>query len=188
MRGFGRTRPSREIDKYILLHLVGDVVGLPDALGVETAVIAGHDWGAPVAWQAALLRPDRFNGVIGLSVRFMPRGQVRPTTTMPENDNSLFYQLYFHPPDVPETEFERDVRRTIQKILYSALGDAPTYPATLGEHHIRHRRHACGVADRRRPLASPAPRRRPQFRHHAAAPPPSGRRHNRRSRPCDHSI
>jgi len=125
MRGYGQTDRPEEIDKYTLLHLVGDIVGLLDALGVETAVIAGHDWGAPVAWHAALLRPDRFNGVIGLSVPFRPRGQVRPTTAMPETGTTLFYQLYFQSPGVAETEFERDVRRTIRKILYSASGDAP---------------------------------------------------------------
>ena len=125
MRGYGHTDRPEEIDKYTLLHLVGDIVSLLDALGVETAVIAGHDWGAPVAWHAALLRPDRFHGVIGLSVPFRPRGQVRPTTTMPANDTALIYQLYFQSPGVAETEFERDIRRTIRKILYSASGDAP---------------------------------------------------------------
>jgi pimeloyl-ACP methyl ester carboxylesterase len=125
MRGYGQTDRPDEIDKYTLLHLVGDVVGLLDAFGVESAVIAGHDWGAPVAWHAALLRPDRFRAVIGLSVPFRPRGQVRPTTVMPQNDNAFFYQLYFQSPGVAEREFERDVRLTVRKILYSASGDAP---------------------------------------------------------------
>jgi pimeloyl-ACP methyl ester carboxylesterase len=125
MRGYGQTGGPDEIDKYTLLHLVGDVVGLLDALGVESAVVAGHDWGAPVAWHAALLRPDRFRGVIGLSVPFVPRGQVRPTTLMPQNGNALFYQLYFQSPGVAEAEFERDVRLTVRKILYSGSGDAP---------------------------------------------------------------
>ena len=93
MRGYGQTDRPDEIDNYTLLHLVGDVVGLLDAFGVESAVIAGHDWGAPVAWHAALLRPDRFRAVIGLSVPFRPRGQVRPTTVMPQNDSAFFYQL-----------------------------------------------------------------------------------------------
>ena len=62
MRGYGQTDAPEEIDQYTLLHLVGDMVGLLDALGDEQAVIAGHDWGAPVAWHAALLRPDRFRG------------------------------------------------------------------------------------------------------------------------------
>jgi pimeloyl-ACP methyl ester carboxylesterase len=60
MRGYGRSDRPEAIDQYTLLHLVGDMVGLLDALGAEPAVIAGHDWGANVAWYAALLRPDRF--------------------------------------------------------------------------------------------------------------------------------
>src|SRR5215813_7955564 len=66
MRGYGGSDCPHEIDQYTLLHLVGDMVGLVDALGEKSAVIAGHDWGAPVAWHAALLRPDRFSAVIGL--------------------------------------------------------------------------------------------------------------------------
>ena len=61
MRGYGRTDSPEEIEKYTLLHLGGDMVGLLDGLGAETAAIAGHDWGAPVAWHAGLLRPDRFS-------------------------------------------------------------------------------------------------------------------------------
>ena len=77
MRGYGRTDRPEAIDQYTLFHLVSDMVGLLDALGEEQAVIAGHDWGALVAWHAALLRPDRFRGVIGLSVPFRPRGATR---------------------------------------------------------------------------------------------------------------
>jgi pimeloyl-ACP methyl ester carboxylesterase len=125
MRGYGGTDRPVEIEKYTLLHLVGDMVGLLDALGAERAVIAGHDWGAPVAWHAALLRPDRFRGVIGLSVPFRPRGPTVPTSAMPKTDEALFYQLYFQPPGVAEAEFERDTGETIRKVLYSASGDAP---------------------------------------------------------------
>ena len=60
---------------------VGDMVRLLDALGIERAVIAGHDWGAPVAWLAAQLRPDRFPAVIALSVPFRARGTVRPNAS-----------------------------------------------------------------------------------------------------------
>jgi len=125
MRGYGQTDRPEEIDQYTLFHLVGDIVGLLDALGIETAAIVGHDWGAPVAWLAALLRPDRFRAVAGLSVPFIPRLPMRPTQFMPQNDEALFYQLYFQSPGVAEAELERDVRRTIRSILYSASGDAP---------------------------------------------------------------
>src|SRR5512138_350066 len=73
-RGYGQTDRPEPIAAYTLLHLVGDLVGVLDALGAATAVVVGHDWGAPVAWHAALLRPDRFRAVVGLSVPFIPRG------------------------------------------------------------------------------------------------------------------
>lgn len=125
MRGYGQTDRPEAIDQYTLLHLTGDIVGLLDALNTEKAVIAGHDWGAPVAWHCALLRPDRFRAVIGLSVPFWPRYPIRPTTHMPQTDDAIFYQLYFQSPGVAEAELERDVRRSIRSILVSASGDAP---------------------------------------------------------------
>jgi epoxide hydrolase A/B len=129
-RGYGQTDRPDAIDQYSLLHLVGDIVGLLDALGAPTAVIVGHDWGAPVAWHAALLRPDRFRGVIGLSVPFRPRGATRPTTAMPQTKDAIFYQLYFQEPGVAETELERDAHDTIRRLVLGASGDARRDGAT----------------------------------------------------------
>jgi pimeloyl-ACP methyl ester carboxylesterase len=125
MRGYGGSDQPDAIDQYTLLHLVGDMVGLLDALGADQAVIAGHDWGAPVAWHAALLRPDRFRAVIGLSVPFRPRGPAPPTSAMPRRDDAQFYQLYFQTPGLAEAELERDPRETIVKLLFAASGDVP---------------------------------------------------------------
>lgn len=125
MRGYGQTDRPDKIESYTLLHLVGDMVGLLDAVDANTAVIAGHDWGAPVAWHAALLRPDRFRGVIGLSVPYRPRGSVRPTSVMPQDGDTQFYQLYFQSPGVAEADLERDVRLSIRSILWSISGDVP---------------------------------------------------------------
>jgi alpha/beta hydrolase family protein len=58
-RGYGLTDCPERVDAYTIFHLVGDVIGLLDALGEARAVVVGHDWGAPVAWNTALLRPDR---------------------------------------------------------------------------------------------------------------------------------
>ena len=132
MRGYGQTDQPAEIDQYTLLHLVGDMVGLADALGEGPAVIAGHDWGAPVAWHAALLRPDRFRAVIGLSVPYRPRGSVRPTTAMPQTDDAIFYQLYFQAPGVAEAELSQDVRSSIRRILFSGSGEGRRAHAGLG--------------------------------------------------------
>jgi epoxide hydrolase A/B len=125
MRGYGSTDRPAEIERYTLFHLVGDMVGILDALGEKTAVIAGHDWGAPVAWHCALMRPDRFRAVVGLSVPYRPRGGVMPTTVMAQNAEASFYQLYFQNPGVAETELEKDPRVSLRKILYSGSGDVP---------------------------------------------------------------
>ena len=125
MRGYGQTDQPQAIDRYTLLHLVGDMVGLLDALGEERAVIAGHDWGAPVAWLSAQLRPDRFRGVIGLSIPFRARGPVRPTTVMPQTEDAVFYQLYFQTPGVAEAEYDRNARAVFRAGLIAISGDAP---------------------------------------------------------------
>ncbi len=126
MRGYGQTDRPAEIDQYTLLHLVGDMVGLVEVMGGgPPAVIAGHDWGAPVAWHSTLLRPDRFRAVIGLSVPYRPRGSARPSTVMPQTDDAMFYQLYFQTPGVAEAELERDVRDSVRRLAFTGSGDGP---------------------------------------------------------------
>ena len=123
MRGYGKSDAPESIDQYTIFHLVGDLVGLLDALEAPSAVIVGHDWGANIAWQAARLRPDRFRAVVALSVPFRPRGPVRPTSVMPRTADAQFYMLYFQEPGVAEAELERDPRATVRNMLYGASGD-----------------------------------------------------------------
>jgi pimeloyl-ACP methyl ester carboxylesterase len=123
MRGYGKSDQPEAIDQYTIFHLVGDVVGILDALQTPRAAIVGHDWGATVAWQAALMRPDRFRAVVSLSVPFRPRAKVKPTSIMPRTENAQFYQLYFQEPGRAEAEFERDPRWTIRNMLFGASGD-----------------------------------------------------------------
>lgn len=132
MRGYGETESPVAVDQYSLLHLVGDMVGLLDALCVEKAVIVGHDWGAPVAWYAALLRPDRFRGVVGLSVPFLPLGQVYTSPQLPETADAVFYQAYFQTPGVAEAELEHDIRSTVRSLLYTLSGDFPAPQVVQG--------------------------------------------------------
>src|SRR5262250_1180939 len=132
MRGYGQTDAPAAIEAYTLLHLVGDIVGLVAALGEKAAVVAGHDWGATVAWHAALLRPDVLRAVVALSVPFQQRGSTRPTTVMPQTDEAMFYQLYFQAPGVAEAELGRDPRATVRRLLYTGSGDLPTLGAGTG--------------------------------------------------------
>ena len=124
MRGYGHTECPAAIDEYTLFHLVGDMVALLDALGEETALIVGNDWGATVAWHAAQMRPDRFRGVVAISVPMMAPPPVPPTRIFPQTDKAQLYALYFQEPGIAEVELERDIRQTLRKILFAASGDA----------------------------------------------------------------
>src|ERR1700730_16000324 len=117
MRGYGQTDRPNDIDQYSLFHLVGDMVGLVNAIGDRPAVVIGHDWGAPVAWHCALFRPDRFRAVAGLSVPYRPRGPAAPTRLIAPTDTEVFYQLYFQKEGVAESDLQRDVRETIRRVF-----------------------------------------------------------------------
>jgi pimeloyl-ACP methyl ester carboxylesterase len=124
-RGYCRTEQPPAADAYTILHLTGDIIGLMDVLGERQAVVAGHDWGAPVAWHTALLRPDRVRGVIGLSVPYRPRGSAAPIATMRARISEAFYMVYFQQPGAADAELASDIPVTFRKLLFSASGDGP---------------------------------------------------------------
>jgi pimeloyl-ACP methyl ester carboxylesterase len=127
-RGYGQTDRPQPIEAYDILHLTADIVGLIHALGQERAVVVGHDWGAPVAWHGALLRPDIFTSVVLMSVPYIQRSwsDPRPTEAMRLlAGEQQFYQLYFQEPGKAEAELEADVRTSLAMFLYAASGDAP---------------------------------------------------------------
>jgi len=117
MRGFGRTSAPADVGAYTLFDNVGDMVSLVAALGEKQAVIVGHDWGAPVAWHAAMFRPDVFTRVAGLSVPSPSRGRGLPLDTLKKNGITNFYWQYFQAPGVAEAELERDVAATMRIVL-----------------------------------------------------------------------
>ena len=125
MRGYGGTDAPEDVAAYTLLHLVGDMVGLVRALDETQAVIVGHDWGAPVAWNSALLRPDVFRAVVGMSVVFASPSRVDLLAALRQQGVKDFYIQYFQTPGVAEAELERDVEASIRRIYYSGSGDGP---------------------------------------------------------------
>ncbi len=127
-RGYGQTTRPEPIEAYHIFQLTGDIVGLVHALDEERAIIVGHDWGAPVAWHCALLRPDIFYAVVLLSVPYLQRSweDPRPTEAMQYlAGEQEFYQLYFQEPGKAEAQLEADIRRTMCMLLYAASGDPP---------------------------------------------------------------
>jgi pimeloyl-ACP methyl ester carboxylesterase len=124
MRGYGRSSAPADASLYTPLHTAGDLVGLLDALKIPSAVLVGHDWGAAHAWNAAMMRPDRFKAVFCLSVPYFPRGDVsvfeRMRKSGHQNDFYMFEQMR---PDADR--IWADAAVTIPAVLYWASSSAP---------------------------------------------------------------
>jgi pimeloyl-ACP methyl ester carboxylesterase len=125
-RGYGQSDSPEAIAAYSIFNLVGDMVGLVKALGESNAVVVGHDWGAIVAQQCALLRPDLFRALALLSVPFLARKPVRPAVLFHMATQQMnFYQEYFQEPGRVERELAENVRGALLGLYYGASGDAP---------------------------------------------------------------
>ncbi|MDG1132947.1 MAG: alpha/beta hydrolase [Pseudomonadales bacterium] len=123
MRGYGDSDKPDAIDGYNQVEVVNDIIGLIPALGYETAIVIGHDWGAPTAWSCALNHPDKVTAVGALSVPFSPRADVPPLDMLKVIfKDKFFYQLYFQEPGVGEAELEADVRVSLRKFYHMASG------------------------------------------------------------------
>ncbi|SHH30160.1 alpha/beta fold hydrolase [Streptomyces sp. 3214.6] len=124
-RGYARSEQPSDVTSYTMLHLVGDVIALIKELGEEQAILVGHDWGAPVAWTTAMLRPDVVRAVAGLSVPpILPTGLVPPSITRTQYGEG-FYQIYFQEPGVADTELAKDIPASFRRILFGASGNNP---------------------------------------------------------------
>ena len=131
MRGYGGTDKPAAVEDHTILNLVGDMVDLVRALGQETGkggecVVVGHDWGAPVAWHCALLRPDMFRAVAGLSVPFQPRRPKGPPTaamaalSKRAGLGDLYISLF--QPDDAHLPFDADPATALRKMFWSYDG------------------------------------------------------------------
>ena len=120
------------------------------ALGEEQAVVVGHDWGAPIAWNSALLRPDVFRAVVGLSVPFAPAGDARPTDAFRAMaGDEEFYIEYFQRPGPGRGRARRGRPPVAARVLLHGIRVTPRRPAR------GHRRHDPARGGDARPLRLP---------------------------------
>ena len=124
LRGYGQTDRPQALEAYDIFQLVGDLVGLVNALDEAPAVIVGHDWGAWIAPYAAVLRPDLFRAVGLLSVPFVPRRRVSQSQWEQEKfPGKVFYQAVLRSP-MAEQVLSANPRAVLQTTFWGLSGDA----------------------------------------------------------------
>lgn len=121
LRGYGATDRPDAIEDYDIVHLNGDLVGLLDALEIESAIFVGHDWGGNLVWEMPKMHRDRTAGVIGVNTPALPRAPMAPTQVFKMMFGDNFYILHFQKPGVADAGLARDVRRTFTKLMRSGV-------------------------------------------------------------------
>ncbi|WP_314174645.1 alpha/beta fold hydrolase [Streptomyces winkii] len=137
VRGYGRSSKPGSIEAYRMLELVEDAAAVVHALGEESAVIVGHDWGSVIAANSALVRPDVFRAVGMLSVPYAPRGGPRPSEIFSRlGGDDEFYISYFQEPGRAEAEIEPDVRGWLAGVYAALSADTMAPPGGPAPHFI----------------------------------------------------
>ncbi len=123
MRGYGETDKPADVDDYNIVHLADDMVGVLDALGEETAIMVGHDWGSIVAWNSVLMHPNRFTALIAMSVPYGGRAAQSPLQSWKAVFGDNFYYILYHNEagGVAEAEYDSDPRGLISRLYLSPL-------------------------------------------------------------------
>ncbi|MGI9475108.1 MAG: alpha/beta fold hydrolase [Hyphomicrobiaceae bacterium] len=135
VRGYGGSAKPHPVEAYAMTELMADLTGLIDALGEEKAILVGHDWGAPICWNTAALRPDKVAAIAALSVPYRKRTAVSQIDIWQKiYAGKFFYQVYFQDEGTVEAEVEADMRTALRKIYYSISGDAPSLDSWLDRH------------------------------------------------------
>ncbi len=127
-RGYGQSECPPGVGSYDMTHLTGDVVGLMKALNSESAVLIGQDWGSPVVYNTALMRPDLIRGVVMMCSPPAARGPAPPRAALQQlsEENGIdLYQSYLARPEA-SVAIMRDLRGFLLGLFYSTSGYCPS--------------------------------------------------------------
>ncbi len=131
VRGYGGSSKPHDVSAYTLRELCGDAAAVIDELGDGSAIVLGHDWGAPIAWNTARLHPEKVSAVCGMCIPYFPVSPDNPLDRWRERfeaNGEFFYQTYFEAEGVAEAELGANSLRSVRMIYYGASGEAQSAP------------------------------------------------------------
>ncbi|WP_027420545.1 alpha/beta fold hydrolase [Crocinitomix catalasitica] len=121
-RGYGNSSRPTEVTAYDIEHLTGDLVGLLDHFGYDSATFIGHDWGAMVVWWLTILHPKRVNKLINLSVPYQERWDKPWIELMEAMLGGDFYFVHFNrQPGLADAIFEENTHQFLRNMYRKNL-------------------------------------------------------------------
>jgi pimeloyl-ACP methyl ester carboxylesterase len=149
MRGYGESDAPGEAELYTPFHTVGDMIAILDHFQIGSAILVGHDFGANIAWNAAMMRPDRIAAVFGVSVPFLQPGGPSFLDQLRASGAKDFYM--FDQMTAEADEKWANAAHSIPASLYWLSGEAPEeerwHPFDPARHMLRPARGAPKTID-----------------------------------------
>ncbi len=131
-RGYGNSSSPTEVTQYDIIHLTGDLVALLDYFGYKDATFVGHDWGANVVWNLALLHPTRVNKIINLALPYQVRGEKPWIEFMEAIFGGDFYFVHFNlQPGVADVIMNDNTSRFLRNIFRKNVPSTSPEPGML---------------------------------------------------------
>lgn len=115
-RGYGGSSAPDDIAAYRLTELCADLVGLLDALSIDTATFVGHDWGGEVVWGMTVLHPERCMATVGVCTPYMAFPTVATLRALFGEDENM-YMLWFQEPGVAEAFLDERASDVCRKLM-----------------------------------------------------------------------
>lgn len=129
-RGYSAGARPANVSDYTTDALVGDVIGLLDALDIDSAHLVGHDWGAAIAWPLAVAHPDRLTTLTAVSVPHLAAYGRALREDVDQQRRASYIGLLRQPGKSETLLLENDAAR-----LRAMYGDV--VPADQVEEHLR---------------------------------------------------
>ncbi|MCP1253570.1 MULTISPECIES: alpha/beta fold hydrolase [Elizabethkingia] len=131
-RGYGNSSCPTEVTDYDIKQLTGDLIALLDYYGYKNATFVGHDWGANVVWNLALLYPKRVNKIINLALPYQERGEQPWIEFMETLFGEDFYFVHFNKKvGVADAIMNENTPRFLHNIFRKGIPPAPPAPGML---------------------------------------------------------
>ena len=117
LRGYGDSDRPSGVAAYTVPALVGDVVGLIDALGYARVHLVGHDWGGGLAWATAALHPDRLESLVICNAPH-PVASAEARVEDPGQRAKSWYMLLFQFVGVAESWLSDNDFRNLREMVF----------------------------------------------------------------------
>jgi pimeloyl-ACP methyl ester carboxylesterase len=135
LRGYGLSDAPEGVENYTLDHLVADAKALVEAFGRSTAHIAGHDWGAIVAWYVAGAHPRMTTTLTVLSVGHPAAMAAAAREDPDQQERSKYIGLFLQAAKAEEVLAADDYRRL--RAMYRIGPNPDAIPERVIDGYVR---------------------------------------------------